>query len=53
MREAQDEMTKVQLELKLNIAKLLLKAQRSTPPKVREQHANAIIAGLDEIGGAV
>lgn len=53
MREAREEMTKVQLELNLQIAELGLKAQPSTPQEVIEQCASAITAGLDEIGSAV
>jgi len=34
--DAREEATKVQLELNLQIAKLWLKAQPSTPPEVRE-----------------
>ena len=46
-------MTKVQLELNLQIAELWLKAQLSNPLEVREQCANAITAGLDEIDSLV
>ena len=53
VHKAREEMTKVQLELNLQIAKLWLKAQPSTPLEVREQRASAITAGLDEIRGAV
>lgn len=48
-----EEMTKVQLELNFQIIELWLKVQPSTPLKVREEHANAIIAKLDEIDNAV
>lgn len=52
--EARDETTKVQLELNLqNLVKLWLKAQPSTPPEIREHHARAIVARLEEIGGVV
>ena len=53
VQNAREEMTKVQLELNLHIVKLRLKAQCSTPPKVRELHASTIVEGLEEIGGAV
>lgn len=53
VREAREEMTKVLLELNLHIAKLRLKTQPSTPPKVREQRASTIAVGLQEIGGVV
>ena len=46
-------MTRVQLELNLQIAKLQLKVQPSTPPEIREQHTSAIAAGMEDIGGAV
>lgn len=46
-------MTKLQLELNLQITELQLRAQPSTPLEVREQCARAITAGLEEIGGAV
>lgn len=46
-------MTKVQLELNLQITELWLKAQLSTPPEVREQHANTIASGLEEIDNVV
>ena len=46
-------MTKVQLDLNLQIVELWLKVQPSTPLEVREHHANAIITGLDEISSAV
>ena len=53
VHEAREEMAKVQLELNLQIAKLWLKAQPSTPPEVREQCANAITTGMEEISNAV
>lgn len=53
MCEAQEEMTKVQLELNLQITKMQLKAQPSTPLEVREQRTSAITSRLDEIGSAV
>jgi hypothetical protein len=43
VREAREEMAKVQLELNLQIAELQLKAQPSTPPEVREQRARYYI----------
>jgi len=46
-------MTKIQLELNLNIIKLRIKALFSTPPEVREHCVSTITAGLDEIGSAV
>ena len=51
--EAREEMTKVQLELNLQIVELRLKAQPSTPPEIEEQHASTIAVGLEEIGGAM
>jgi len=36
VREVQEEMTKVQLELSLQITKLQFEVHPSTPPKVRE-----------------
>ena len=51
--KAREEMTKVQLELNLQIVQLWLKVQPSTLAKDREQHVSAIAAGLTEIGGAV
>jgi len=53
VREAMEETTKVQLELNLQIAQLRLKVQPSTPLEVRKQCTSAIIARLEEIGGAV
>jgi len=53
VREARELMKNVQLELNLQIVELQLKPQPSTPPEVRDQHANTIIARLDEIGNAV
>ena len=49
----QEEMTEVQLKLNLLKTELRLKAQLSTPLEVREQHANTITSGLDEIENAV
>ena len=46
-------MTKVQLELNLQIIDLWLKVQPSTPSEVREQHASAITVGLEEISSVV
>lgn len=46
-------MTKVWLELNIQIVELRLKAQPSTPSEVLEQRASAITTGLEEIGGAV
>jgi len=51
--EAWEDMTKVQLELNLQMAESRLKAHPSTPPKVREQRASAIVSGLEEIGSVV
>jgi hypothetical protein len=53
VREAREELTKVQLELNLQIVKLRLKARSSTPPEVREQRVSAITAGLDKIDSVV
>lgn len=53
VREVREEMTKVQLELNLQITELWLKVQPSTPAEVREKCASTITAGLDEIGSAV
>lgn len=50
--EALEETVKVQLELNLQIVKLRLKAQPSTPPEVREQCTYAIQMGLEQIGQA-
>lgn len=49
VHKAQEEMTKVQLELNLQIAEMRLKAQPSTPLEVREQCVNTITMGLDKI----
>jgi len=46
-------MTKVQLDLNLQIIEMWLKAQPSTPLEVREHRANTIITGLDEISSVV
>jgi len=53
VREVREEMAKVQLELNLQIAKLQLKVQSSTPPEVREQRASTITSRLEEINSAV
>jgi len=53
VREAKEEMAKVQLELNLQIAELQLKAQPSTPSEVKEQRASAITKGIAEINNAV
>lgn len=53
VREDREETTKVQLELNLQIAKLRLKTQPSTPPEVREQCPSAITLGLEEMGSVV
>lgn len=53
VHKAQEEMKKVQLDLNLQIAKLRLKPQPSTLPKVREQRANTNTITLDEIGSGV
>ena len=53
VHEVREEMTKVQLEPNLHITELRLKAEPSTPPEVREQHASAITAGLEEMGSVV
>ena len=46
-------MAKFQLELNLQIVELQLKAQPSTPPEVREQCANVITSGMEEINSVV
>lgn len=46
-------MVRVPLELNLQIAKLQLKAQPSTPQEVREQRISAIMAGIEKIKNAV
>lgn len=46
-------MAKVQLELNLQIAELWLKVQPSTPPVLREQCANTITSGMEEISSVV
>ena len=51
--EAKAEMTKVQLELNLQIAELQLKVQPSSPLEDREQRARAIQTRLEEIRQAV
>lgn len=51
--KAREEMTKVQLELNLQIIELWLKVQISTPLEIREQRASVVAAGLEEIGGVV
>lgn len=44
--KARDQMDNVQLELNLQITKLQLKAQPSTPPEVREECASTITSGM-------
>jgi len=46
-------MTKVQLELNLQIIELWLKAQPSTPLEVREERSSAITSGMEQINNAV
>ena len=46
-------MTKVQLELNLQVVEFHLKAQLFTHLEVREQRARSITSGLEEIGSAV
>lgn len=53
VQRTQEEAVKVKLELNLQIAELQLKAQPSTPPKVREQCHHAIQSGLKEIEHAI
>lgn len=53
VREAKEETKKVQLELNLQIVKLRLKAQPSTPLEIREQCASTIKIGMEEIGAAL
>jgi len=48
-REAKEEATRIQLDLNLQNSEIQLKAQSSTPSKVREQCASAIQKGLEEI----
>ena len=40
--DEREEMARVQLELNLQIAELYLKAQPSTPPKIKEQRTNTV-----------
>lgn len=49
VHKTQEEATKVQLELNVQIAELRLKAQPSTPPKVREKCHHTIQLGLEVI----
>lgn len=51
--DAREETIRVQLELNLQITKLRLKAQPSTPPEIKEQHTSAIAARLEDMRGAV
>ena len=51
--EAREEMTKVQLELNLQIAELQLKVQPSTPLEVKEQHTSAITTRMEDISSVV
>ena len=51
--DLREETTRVQLELNLQIDELQLKAQPSTPLKIKEQHTSTIAVGLEEIGGTV
>ena len=51
-RNTREEISRVQLEINLQIVDLWLKAQPSTPPEVREQCTNTIVAWMEEIGGA-
>ena len=53
VHNAQEETTRVQLELNLHIAELQMKAQPSTALEIREQCTNAIVVGMEEIGGEV
>jgi len=53
VHEAWEEMTKVQLELNLQIVELWLKVQSSTPSEVREQRVNSITLGMEEINSVV
>lgn len=53
VRDVREETTRMQLELNIQIVELRLKAQPCTPLEIKEQRANAITAGLEEIGGAV
>lgn len=53
LREAWEEMTKLQLELNLHIIELRLKVQPSIPLEVIEQCASAITLGLEDIGSAI
>lgn len=50
VREAREEMIKVQLELDLQITELKLKVQSSTPLEVREKCTHAIQIGFEKIG---
>lgn len=51
--KAKEEISKVQLELNLQIAELQLKAQPSTPPKVKKQCTSTITTTIAEVNGAV
>ncbi len=53
LREAKEEMAKVQLELNLQISKLQLKAQPSTPPEIKEQRTSAITTTIAKVNNIV
>ena len=53
VHDTREEMKRVQLKMNLQITEIWLKVQPSTPPEIREKHANTIAVGLEGIGGAV
>jgi len=53
VRDTRIEMAQVQLELNLQITELQLRAQRSTPPEVKEQRATIITEAVTAVESAV
>lgn len=53
LRDACTKLTKVQLELNIQILEFQLKAQPSTPPEVKEQHATTVTEVITEVDSAV
>ena len=53
VRDARIELAKVQLELNLQITDLQLKAQLSTPPEVKKQHATVVTEAIVAVDNAV
>lgn len=53
VRDARTDLAKVQLELNLQIAGLQLKAQPSTPPEVKDQHATVVTEAIAVVDSAI